>query len=132
MSKITDEVREAVCRILADVQFSGGFRDRDIDALADRILAAALPHLNIEGASGFWWPIETHPVDGGPFIVGAYNGRGQWCPDIWSPMYCAEERKRISEGFYKDAPHLLYSPIYWMALATPPAFPAPRQQGGQE
>lgn len=66
-----------------------------------------------------WKQIATAPRDDTLFVVGWYNGKNQWCADVWSGRYLAAEDKKRAEGFYKNSPHLDCDPDYWFDL--PPA-----------
>lgn len=78
------------------------------------------PRCPPRATTGGWQPIETAPKDGEPFIIGSYNAKGQWCSDIWSPVYLAQEFQRIESGFYDNSPHLMWQPTHWTPLPEPP------------
>jgi hypothetical protein len=71
--------------------------------------------------AGEWLPIETAPKDGTIFLTGSYNGKGEWCVEVWCGTALADEQAIIARGFFDDCPHLMWDPTHWMPLPEPPA-----------
>jgi len=94
--------------------------------LIDDLLAALKDAAALSEGEMGWRPIETAPKDETLIIIGSYNGRSQWCSDIWSGKALADEQAKIANGVYKTSPHLMWEPTHWMPL---PASPSMKEDG---
>ncbi|MBB4277060.1 hypothetical protein [Rhizobium mongolense] len=72
-------------------------------------------------AATTWHDIETVPTDERLILIGSYNGRDQWCSEVWSTRYLRDQFAKSADGFFMNAPHLEWLPTHWAELPAPPA-----------